>query len=312
MPDSAILSKIVSREASIQKGIEKVVCSIQGDFSIIILAKEGIYASRGWGRKPLILGKKDKTYAVSSESCSFNNIGMEIERDVKPGETVLLNQGGIERVAQLDLKPIKYGTFEWVYTANASSVIEGVSVEKARNRIGELMAEKYPVEADIVSAIPNSGIGHAIGYSHRSGIPYARVFVKYDYADRSYTQETQEERDREARTKLLPIKENIKGMRIVIADDSIVRGTQMKTKITLLKQLGAKEVHLRIGSAPLMSACKYGKTTRKDEECVARRMSLSEISDSLEADSLAYADFDIFEKAIGIPKENLCLECWSM
>lgn len=310
--DSDIISKIISSEISFEKGIERIINVIEGDFAIVALAKEGIYGARGWGRKPLILGKKESTYMIASESNSFINRKIKIERDVAPGEIVLLNDEGMHRVKKFDLCSEKYCTFEWIYTAYPSSKIEGVNVAIARQKIGEFLAEKYPIDADLVSPIPNSGRWHAIGYAAKSRIPYFEVFVRYDYSDRSYTPNEQYLRDLEAQIKLIPVEGMIEGKRIISVDDSIVRGTQTLNQVERLKYFGAREVHARIACPPLVSACRYGKSTKKNEDCIARRMSVSEIKSKLRLDSLEYATVDILEKAIGIPRNKLCLSCWEI
>ena len=180
IPDNVLIGKTLALRGPVD-GIEELSQRIQGDYSLVILTKAGIIAARGWGRKPLILGKGEGKYVVSSESCAFPNLGIEIERDVKPGEILLIDAKGFRTLKQLDLKPIKYGTFEWIYTANAGSVIDGISVEEFRNKVGEKLAQRYPVDADLVSEIPNSGIGYAVGYAIESKVPHKRIFVKYDY-----------------------------------------------------------------------------------------------------------------------------------
>lgn len=310
--DVAIISKIIAQEKSFEKGIERLVDSMQGDFAIVALAREGVYAARGWGRKPLILGKKDGSYAVSSESNSFPNNGISILRDVEPGEVVLLDSEGAHTLRKFQLEPIKFGTFEWIYTAHPASVIDGRCVADVRARIGATLAKRYPVDADVVSPIPNSGRWHAAGYAQESGIKSEEVFVRYDYSDRSYTPQEQEDRDEEARTKLIPIESRIKGKKIVIVDDSIVRGTQMLNRVKTLRELGAEKVHLRIACPPLMSACQYGKTTKKNEDCIARRMSVQNIKEELEVDSLEYALVEDIESSIGISRDKLCLQCWNV
>jgi len=310
--DIAIISKIIASEFRFEKGIEKLIEMISGDFAVLALTKEGIYAARGWGRKPLILGKKDGSYAVSSESNSFVNIGFDIVRDVEPGEIVFLNTEGIHEVSKINLSKTKYGTFEWVYTAHPASIIDGKKVVEVRKNIGRALARRYPVEADVVSGIPNSGRWHGIGYSLESGIPYQEVFVRFDYSDRSFTPQEKESRDEEGRTKLIVLEEVVKDKRVVIVDDSIVRGTQTQDQTTKLKEKGATEVHGRIACPPLMAACRYGKTTKKDEDCLARRMSIEEIRKTRGLDSLGYATIEDLEEAIGYPKEKLCLECWQV
>jgi len=308
--DSSLISRVISQEGSFEEGIESLVKQAEGDFAIVSLAKEGIYAARGWGRKPLILGQKNGSYAVSSESNSFINIGIKIIRDVEPGEVVLLTPDKIEIVAKLELQPVKYGTFEWVYTAYPASIIDERLVANVRMRIGKALAEQFPVEADIVSPVPNSGRWHAVGYAEASGIPFRPIFIRYDYSDRSFTPQQQIDRDFEANTKLIPIEPIVEGKRIILVDDSIVRGTQTRNQVIRLREMGAKEIHARIACPPLMHACLYGQTTKKDEDCIASRISIEEIQERLGLDSLKYATIPILEKATGYPRKMLCLECW--
>ena len=308
--DAAILSKLIAKEGSFPKGIERLVEVMQGDFAAIALTREGIYAARGWGRKPLIIGHKKGAYAVSSESNSFPNTGFEIVSDVKPGQIILLDPQGIHHVKDLKLTPVQYGTFEWIYTSHPASVVDGRCVADVRLKIGNALAKRYPVEADVVSPTPNSGRWHAIGFSQGSKTPYEELFVRYDYSDRSYTPQEQGDRDLEAQTKLIPIESRIKDKRVVLVDDSIVRGTQMLNRVKVLKKLGAKEVHVRIACPPLMAACQYGKTTKKDEDCIARRMSLDAIRKEFKVDSLEYASVEDLEESIGMPRDKLCLDCW--
>ena len=308
--DIVLVSKVISSEIDFAFGIRKLVKLIQGDFAIVALTTEGIYVARGWGRKPLILGKKENSFAVSSESISFENTGFEIVRDVEPGEIILINSNEIKTIDKISVFPIKYGTFEWIYTAYPSSIIDGRSVAEVRMKIGRLLAKKYFVEADLVSPVPNSGRWHSIGYAEESKLPYKEVFSRYDYSERSFTPSNQIERDKIAKTKLVPVRSVIDGKKIILVDDSIVRGTQMLNRVKKLKELGAKEVHARIACPPLMAACKFGKTTKKDEDCIARRMSVEELKEKLGLTTLEYADVEILEEAIGLPREKLCLECW--
>ncbi len=309
--DIALLSKIISSEAEFERGIERLLAEIKGDFAVISLKEGKIYAARGWGRKPLILGRKNGSYIVSSESTSFENTGFEIVRDVEPGEVVCINGEGIQTVGNLNIQSPKYCTFEWIYTAYPTSIIDGVSVSEVRKNMGRILAKNYHVDADIVSPVPNSGRWHAIGYSEESGIPYEEVFVRFDYSDRSYTPGEQSARDKEAKTKLIPVKSSIKGKRIVIVDDSIVRGTQMLNRVEELRRHGALEVHARIACPPLMHACMYGKTTKKDEDCIAQRISIEEIRKTLALDSLEFATVRDLEEATTFSREKLCLECWN-
>ena len=318
--DCEILTDIVLEGPTFENGVERLVNDMKGDFSLVFLTDHGIYASRGWGRKPLILGKKETengmNYAVSSESTSFINTGFEIERDVNPGETVFLDKSGIHHVAQIDLgNDVKFGTFEWIYSAYPTSLIDGRWVSEVRKKMGSLLMEAYPVEADIVSGIPNSGRWHGIGFNHESyaqgmGIPYEEVFVRYDYAGRSFTASEKKAQQRTADRKLIPVIPSINDKKIVLVDDSIVRGTQTQNQTARLRKFGAKEIHARIACPPLMAACGYGKSTKKDEDCIARIMSIEDIRTTRHLDSLKYATVEMLGKAIDFPKEKLCLTCW--
>ena len=315
IPDNVLIGKILALNGPVD-GIEQISKRINGDFSVVLLTKGGIIAARGWGRKPLIIGRNEYSYVVSSESCAFPNRGLEIERDVKPGEIVMINKDGLSTLKQLNLSPIKYGTFEWIYTANAASIIDGVSVEEFRSIIGAKLAQRYPVDADLVSEIPNSGIGYALGYAKAAGIPHVRIFIKYDYADRSFTQGTKEEREEEAKRKLIPLTTLIKGKRIVITDDSIVRGTQTKeSHVPALKESGALEVHARIGCPLLRDKCGYGKTTKEKKEIFYVKMGMSKDDDVkkyLGLDSVGFALPEDLAEASRKPLEELCLSCWGI
>jgi amidophosphoribosyltransferase len=307
--DINLISKIITKENTFNEGIHNLVELINGDFSIIALTKEGIYATRGYGRKPLILGKSKDGFAVSSESTSFVNLEIDIIRDVNPGEIVLINPEEIITISNLNLNPIKYGTFEWIYTSYPSSRIDCRDVSEVRKNIGKLLAEKHNIDADIVSCIPNSGRWYASGYSNQSNIPSEDVFIRYEHSLRSFSPPTQNKRKKEAETKLIPVKKSIYNKRIVLFDDSIVRGTQSFAKVRVLKEAHAKEVHFFVGCPPYLSACNYGKTTRKNDECIARKMNVDKIKNYLGVDSLIYPTIDIIEKAIGIDKKYLCLSC---
>jgi amidophosphoribosyltransferase len=311
--NAVLISKMISREENFISGIKKLFQEIIGDFAIVVLKNEGIYAARGHGRKPLILGQKNGSYAVSSESNSFINTDFKIVRDVEPGEIVLINKKGISSLKKFELSNKRFGTFEWIYTAHPGSIIDRRSVVQIRKNIGKCLAKRYGHvvrRLNLVSPIPNSGRWHAIGLAQEAKLPYEEVFLRYDYSDRSFTPGEQKTRDFEAKVKLIPLSSTIKGKRIGIVDDSIVRGTQMLNRVLKLKELGAKEVHAFIACPPLMAACPYGKTTKKNEDCIARQMSLEKLRKKLKLDSLNYATIEDLEKAIQIPREKLCLECW--
>jgi len=308
-----LLSKIVSQGEDFTDGIISTMKKIEGSCSMLIMTPEGIIATRdSFGFKPLVLGSNGQDFGVSSESRALQNLDMEIVRDVKPGEIVLINENGFKTVKNFGSERTAHCAFEWAYTASVDSVIDGLSVDQARNNMGAMLArnDSGKLEADIVAPVPNSGIGHAEGYHLESKTPLKSVFLIDRYGDRSYTQATQEERDIEAKKKLSVLKNAVNGKKVVLCDDSIVRGTQIREKVKELKKAGAKEVHVRVACPPLMHPCKFGIATRDYDELIARKMKIGEIESHIEADSLVYNSLDDFVKAIGKKKEDLCLYCW--
>jgi amidophosphoribosyltransferase len=308
-----LLAKLVGRGQDFVEAIASMEKEIEGSYSILILTTEGIYAARDrLGFKPLVLGKKGAEYAVASESRALQNLGFEIDRDVKPGEIVFIDRKGFKSVRLSEAERTAHCAFEWAYTASVDSVIDGLSVDRARNNMGAMLArrDRGKLEADIVAPVPNSGIGHAEGYHLESGIPLKSVFLIDRYGDRSYTQATQSERDKEANNKLSVLKDAVKGKRVVLCDDSIVRGTQIREKVKELKKAGAKEVHVRVACPPLMYPCRFGISTRNYDELIARRMPVEDICRHIEADSLVYNSQEDFVKALNMKKDRLCLYCW--
>jgi len=324
-----VISKIIMEESNVVSGIHALAKKVKGAYSLVVLSEDGIYAARDiYGFRPLILGKGPGRYVVASESRAIECLEMEIVRDVLPGEIILINDKGFQTMAQLDSPRSAHCAFEWAYTASLDSVIEGVYVQEARNRLGESLAqrdsEEGGLEADMVAAVPMSGIGHALGYHKQSKINYQEVFLYNRYADRSYTQSSQLAREKMAKRKLSVLHYAVKGKRIVLCDDSIVRGTQILHKVRDLKKAGAKEVHVRIACPPLMCPCDFGISTRSHAELAARRhfktgnvTSMEQlrnleahIAEEISADSVKYNSLDAFVAALGIPKNDLCLMCF--
>ncbi len=326
--DIEIISKIIIENGDIVSGISALSEKVKGSYSLVVLTGEGIYASRDiYGFRPLILGKNSEGYAVSSESRALQNMDMEIFRDVAPGEIVLINYKGFQTVKQIDSPRKAHCAFEWAYTASIDSIIDGVSVQEARNNLGESLAQRdideTDIAADIVAPVPMSGVGHALGYHKRSGINYQDVFLYNRYADRSYTQITQTAREKMAKRKLsvLPY---VKGKRVILCDDSIVRGTQIFNKVRDLKKAGAKEIHVRVACPPLMHPCAFGISTRSEGELLARKFfktgditSMKQLRDleawiakKIDADSVKFNTMDAFVESLKIPRENLCLQCF--
>jgi len=306
-----------------------------------VLTAEGIYAARDKvGRFPLALGRsKDpnrKSYVVATEASSFENLGYELQRFLGPGEIALLTPDGVRQ-----LKPEgsqkKICSFLWIYTGSPSSIYDGVGVESTRERCGRYLARRDHVKVDFVAGVPDSGVGHAVGYAMESGIPYRRPLVKYTPGyGRSYTPPTQEIRDLVATMKLVAVRDVIFGSRMVICDDSIVRGTQLKNlTVKKLWDNGAKEIHIRPACPPLMYPCIYASTTRTTSELVCRKAiramegrDLEDISayldttsakhakmidwirQDLNVTSLRYMTIEDMIAAIGLPADQLCLHCW--
>ncbi|MBW2090707.1 MAG: amidophosphoribosyltransferase [Deltaproteobacteria bacterium] len=328
--DIEIISKIILETGDPVEGIAALSRKIKGAYTLVVLTKDGIYAARDvYGFRPLIMGRGPGKFAVSSESRAIQNLDMEVVRDVKPGEIILINEQGFKTCKQLEIPCRAHCAFEWAYTSSIDSIMEGMYVQKARNNMGAKLAERDMqeggIEADLVAPVPMSGIGHALGYHMKSKIKYQEVFLYNRYADRSYTLSTQVAREQMAKRKLSVLQSPIKDQRIILCDDSIVRGTQILYKVRDLKKAGAKEVHVRVACPPLMYPCDFGISTRSYEELIARRyMNQGDITsmeqlrdlekwvaDRIEADSVKYNSLDAFVEAISIPRENLCLKCWN-
>jgi amidophosphoribosyltransferase len=332
-----LVAKLITRGRTLTEGIENVYDRIEGSTSILLLKKDGIYAARDrLGRTPLVIGERDGDYAVASETCSFLNLGFRIRKYLSPGEIVWIGKTGFrEKSKGSDRRQIC--SFLWIYTGYPASSYEGISVELVRERSGRALARNDTVEADLVAGVPDSGVGHAIGYAMESRLPYRRPLVKYTPGyGRSYTPPSQEIRDLVATMKLIPVKEVIAKNRIVLCEDSIVRGTQLKNyTIKKLWECGAREVHVRPACPPLMFPCRFALSTKSIEELAARkairalegkdleevreyvdhrtkkyRKMIDWIGKELGVTTLKYQTLEDMVEAIGLPREKLCLYCW--
>ncbi|MBU2228496.1 MAG: amidophosphoribosyltransferase [Proteobacteria bacterium] len=338
-----LVAKLINRGDDIVDGILRMQNAIEGSVCLLLMNAEGIYAARDrYGRFPLSIGKEIRPdgsspgFAAATEASSFPNLGYELIRSLGPGEIVRLDRGGV-RTEHPAGEERHVCAFLWIYTGDPASVYEGISVENARERCGRAMARGDEVEADLVAGIPDSGVGHAIGYAMESGLPYRRPLVKYTPGyGRSYTPPSQDIRDIVATMKLNPVRDVIHGSRMVICDDSIVRGTQLKNyTIRKLWDNGAKELHIRPACPPLMFPCRYASSTRSVAELAAHRAiraldgettgnfeeyldhrtaryrSMVEwIRRDLNVTSLKYITIEKMIEAIGLPEEQLCLYCW--
>lgn len=336
---SELVAKLITQGKDLIDGIEKMFEAIRGSCSLLLLNKDGIYAARDrFGYTPLVVGKGEGAWAVTSETSALPNIGFEIMKYIEPGEVILMNEKGLV-TKKKGGKDKQICAFLWIYTGFPASNYEEINVEIVRERSGRYLARKdKDIEIDLVSGVPDSGIAHAIGYAIESGKPYRRPLVKYTPGyGRSYTPTAQETRDLIAKMKLIPIKEIIKGNRIVVCEDSIVRGTQLKNfTIKKLWDAGAKKIHIRPACPPLMFPCRFNLSTRSIHELAARKAirsieghdieDVSEylnsngrnykkmvewIAKDLEVTTLRYQTIEDMVKAIGLSKEKLCLYCWN-
>jgi len=334
-----LVAKLITRGTDLIDGIEKIFDVIDGSCSLLLLNRDGIYAARDkFGHTPLVIGQKEDVLAVTSETSAFPNNNFEVIKHLAPGEIILINEKGmVQKKSGEEVNQIC--AFLWIYTGFPASDYEGINVEIVRERCGRFLAKRdTDIEVDLVAGVPDSGTAHALGYAMESGKPFRRPLVKYTPGyGRSYTPPSQEERDLIAKMKLIPIREIIKNNRIVLCDDSIVRGTQLRNfAIKKLWDNGAKEVHMRPACPPLMFPCRFNVSTRSIHELVARRAiqslegddidNVAEyidygsekykkmvdwIASDLEVTTLKYQTVEDMVQAVGLPKENLCLYCWT-
>lgn len=336
-----LIGSLISHKDSYLEGLKFIQDVVKGSMSVLLLTPEGIYCARDKvGRTPIILGKKDGAYCVSFESSAFLNLGYHHERDLGPSEIVLMNADEIKVLQEPKAKK-KVCSFLWVYYGYPTSTYEGVNVEYMRNRSGEMLA-KYDqgLDVDCVAGVPDSGTPHAVGYSNVTKIPFARPFIKYTPTwPRSFMPQSQKQRNMIAKMKLIPVKEMIEGKKLLLIDDSIVRGTQLGDTADFLYETGAKEVHVRPGCPPIVFGCKYLNFSRSKSEMdlIARKVireiegdevSKETLNDYVNPDhekyqtmcdkicerchftSLRYQRIDDMVKAIGIAKEDLCTYCF--
>jgi amidophosphoribosyltransferase len=332
-----MVANLICEKESFIAGIENVFEKVKGSCSMMILTESGIIAARDkLGRTPVVIGKKEGAFAIASESCSFPNTGFELEYYLGPGEIVEVTEEGFKQLRKPGDK-MQICAFLWVYYGYPPSYYENINVDECRYRCGAALARRDDVDADYVCGIPDSGIGHAVGYGNEKKMPNMRPYSKYTATwPRSFLPSVQEQRDLVARMKLIPNKAIIEGKRMVFLDDSIVRGTQLKDNTSDMRKHGAKEVHMRIACPPLLYSCDFLNFTqsRSPMELAARRAiqemdgsegDLKEYSDPdsekytkmvdkiagrLNLDSLIYQRLDDLVEAIGLPKEKLCTHCW--
>ena len=323
--DSEIILNLIVRNritcASFEEALLKTMSVLKGSYSLVIMTPKRLIGIRDpLGIRPLCIGKIENSYVISSESCALDAIGAEFIRDVLPGEIVMVNREGITTYAdspsnfvsdeERKLKT-KFCVFEHVYFARPDSFIDGASVYRARIEAGKHLFEQYPMDADLVIGVPDSGLTAALGYSEASGIPYGQGLIKNRYVGRTFIKPTQGQREIMVRTKLNALKSEIEGKRIILIDDSIVRGTTSKRLVQILRDAGAKEVHMRISSPPVKYPCYYGIDTPVREQLVAAIHTVDEINTMLGTDSLGYLSIENMRVSPQNSKCGFCDACFT-
>ncbi|MDD5456697.1 MAG: amidophosphoribosyltransferase [Candidatus Margulisbacteria bacterium] len=303
----------ISAKKELEDAVLELMGVMRGAYSIVFLALDKMIAVRDtFGIRPLVIGSLEDGYVVASEDCALSVVGAVKEREIMPGELFIIDKKGVN--SRMCLNPSNkkgFCSFEYIYFARPDSVFNNKSLYSIRVKMGRNLFREHPVEADAVISVPDSGTPAAIGYSKESGIPFAEGLIKNRYIGRTFIQPEQLLREVGVKLKLNPIVDAVKGKKIVIVDDSIVRGTTSKKIVKLLRDTGAKEVHFRVSSPMVMNPCFYGIDTASKKELIAANMSLEKIQEELDVDSIGYLSLQGLLNAIHLPKDNLCLACFN-
>ena len=301
-----------SRAAGVAEAIPEVLRHTEGAFSMLFLTPTELIAIRDpRGFRPLALGRLGDAWVIASETCAFDLIDAKYVRDIEPGEMVVINEDGLRSSHPLTAQQHSMCIFEHVYFARPDSLIFGHSVNLSRHRMGKRLAIEQPADADIVVPVPDSGVPAAIGYASESGLPFRFGLVRNHYIGRTFIEPRQSIRSFGVRIKLNPVRDLIEGKRIILIDDSIVRGTTSKKIVRMVREAGAKEIHVRISCPPTISPCYYGVDTPNKSELIAANLSVEEIREFIEADSLGYLSLDGMLEATGIDPNSACVACWN-
>lgn len=308
-----ILHSIARTPATdIVDAIEKVLKETEGAFSLLFLTPEKLIVVRDpRGFRPLNLGKVGDAWCVASETCAFDLIDAKYEREIEPGEMLIIDADGVESRRPFEPKPKSVCTFEHVYFSRPDSIIFGRSVNESRHKMGKQLALEHPVEADIVVPVPDSGVAAAIGYAKESGINFRQGIIRNHYVGRTFIEPSQSIRSFGVRLKLNPVKDLLDGQRVILVDDSIVRGTTSRKIVQMVREAGAREVHMRISCPPTTHSCYYGVDTPHRQDLIASRMTNEEVREYIGADSLGYLSLEGMLEAIGIDGSQTCNACWS-
>ena len=312
--DSEVIAYHIARErlktGTVEEAVKNAMKKLKGAYSLVISSPRKLIGARDpFGFRPLVIGKRDNSYLLASETCALDAVGATFVRDVKPGEIVMLDKNGITSDESLcTVKPARC-IFEYIYFARPDSVFDGVSVYHSRIQAGRFLAMDSPVDADLVVGVPESGNAAALGYAMESGIPYGTAFVKNSYVGRTFIKPKQSSRESAVRIKLNVLKEAVAGKRVIMIDDSIVRGTTSALIVGMLRDAGAKEVHVRISAPPFLHPCYFGTDIPSEDQLIAHNRTVEEIRELLGADSLSYLALDrLYEMAGG---KAICTACFS-
>lgn len=315
--DTEIIIHLLAKPSHINKRdpLAHVLNHLQGSYSLLFLFSDHIEAARDpYGVRPLSIGRTESgAYVIASETCAFDTVGAEYVRDIEPGEIVRLDKDGLHSRFFVTPGSVTPGhcIFEHVYFAKQSSMVFGDNVHQVRKSLGKELAAEHPVKADVVIPIPDSGTSAAIGYGEQSGIPFEMGFVRSHYVGRTFIEPTQQQRDLEVKLKLAVVKEVVAGKRVVVVDDSIVRGTTTRGKILSLRQAGAKEVHMRVSCPPIRFPCFYGVDFPTREELLANNRDMEQIRQFLEVDSVGYLSLEKMLGCASLPADHFCTACWT-
>ena len=314
--DSEVIAYLIaskrSSTPSVEEAVKEVMGIIKGGYALLVMSPRKLIAARDpFGLKPLVMGKLDNATIFCSETCALEAVGAEFIRDINPGEIVVVEDGNIRSIDSGIKRSMKKCVFEYIYFARPDSVIDGISVAMARREAGRILARKHPCDCDIVIGVPESGIDAALGFSAESGIPYEKGFVKNSYVGRTFIKPSQEQRKQAVKIKLNPISAVVKGKRVVIIDDSIVRGNTIANQVNMLRNAGAVEVHVRISSPPFMHPCYYGTDVPDEEHLIACSHTIPEICGIIGADSLGYLDTEDLDAMLGGDSFRYCDACFT-
>ena len=314
--DTETIAYMITRERlrtpSIEEAVSNTMNLLEGAYSLVLLSSGKMIAARDpYGFRPLCYGQMpDGSYVAASESCALSAVGAKFIRDLIPGEILVFSQNGVvSRKERCGKQKKKTCIFEYIYFARPDSVIDGISVHESRMHAGKLLAESYPADADIVIGVPDSGLDAALGYANKSGIPYGMGLIKNKYIGRTFISPGQNERLDKVRIKLSPVKNVINGKRVILIDDSIVRGTTSKRIVKLLRDAGAKEIHMRISAPPFLHPCYYGTDIDSEENLIACHHSMEEIAETIGVDSLGYLGVEKLSKLID--NNEYCAACFN-